>query len=34
MDAYPEMDDISRTGIYLNTKPQGMSLKTLLHYAQ
>lgn len=34
MDEFPEMDDISRTGVFLNTKPQAMSLRTLVHYAQ
>lgn len=34
MDEYPEMDDISRTGMLLNSKPQAMSLRTLVHYAQ
>jgi len=34
MDQFPEMDDLSRTGIYLNTRPQSLSVKSMIHYAQ
>lgn len=34
MDEFPEVNDPFRVGIWENSKPQGMPVRTLNHYAQ